>query len=49
MPVINYEPTGINTRVSIGEGVPTLVGTMTTGRSDESYIVVVTVRPNTGH
>jgi hypothetical protein len=49
VPVINYEPTGINTRVSIGEGVPTLVGTMTTGRSDESYIVVVTVRPNTGH
>jgi hypothetical protein len=49
MPVINYEPTGINTRVSIGEGVPTLVGTMTTGRSDESYILVVTVRPNTGH
>jgi hypothetical protein len=46
MPVINYEPTGINTRVSLGAGIPTLVGTMTTGRSDESYIVVVTVRPD---
>jgi hypothetical protein len=49
VPVINYEPTGINTRVSISEGIPTLVGTMTTGRSDESYILVVTVRPNTTH
>jgi hypothetical protein len=48
MPVINYEPTGINTKVSINEGVPTLVGTLTTGRSDESYILVLTIRPNAG-
>lgn len=48
-PNINYEPTGISTGVSILEGVPTLVGTMTTGRSDESYILVVTIRPTTGH
>lgn len=45
VPVINYEPTGINTRVSISEATPTLVGTMTTGRTDESYIVVVNIRP----
>lgn len=44
-PVINYEPTGINTRVSINEGTPTLVGSMTTGRTEESYIVVANIRP----
>jgi hypothetical protein len=45
-PVINYESTGIHTEVSIGEGIPTIIGTMTTGRADESFILVITIKPS---
>jgi hypothetical protein len=48
-PVINYEPTGINTSISVSEGVPTLVGTITTSRADESYFLVLTIKPATDH
>ena len=44
LPVFIYESTGINTQVSLRENTPTVIGTMTTGRGDESFILVLVVR-----
>lgn len=46
-PVINYEPVGITTEMSIREGSPTVVGTMTTNRPDELFILVVSLKRTT--
>jgi hypothetical protein len=47
-PVISYEPIGVTTELSVREGVPTIVGTMTTSRSNESLILVLFVKKNSG-
>jgi hypothetical protein len=43
-PVIQYEDTGINTQMSVREGVPTLVGTLNTSRPGQLFVIVITVR-----
>lgn len=44
--VINYESIGLTLqRVSLPENVPTLVGTLSTPKSDEAIFLVLTVRP----
>lgn len=43
-PVIQHEPVGITTEVSLRDGTPTVVGTLTTNRPDELLVVVLTVR-----
>jgi hypothetical protein len=43
-PVIQYEDTGITTQMSVREGEPTVVGTITTGRPEEIFVLVVTIK-----
>lgn len=43
-PVISYEPVGITTSLSFRENTPTIVGTITTPNSNESLVIVVTMR-----
>ena len=43
-PVINYEPTGISTEISLREATPTIIGTLSTSRADEVMVLVLTVR-----
>ena len=44
--VINYESIGISLqRVSLPENAPTLVGTLSTPKADETIFLVLTVRP----
>ena len=43
-PVIQYEDTGLNTQMSVREGVPTLVGTLNTSRPGQLFVIVITVR-----
>jgi len=43
-PVINYEPTGLNTDISIREGEPAIVGTLNVGPSGDVIILVITAR-----
>ena len=43
-PVINYEPTGITTEISLREATPTIIGTLSTSRADEVMVLVLTVR-----
>ncbi|HVG35791.1 MAG TPA: hypothetical protein VM911_22255 [Pyrinomonadaceae bacterium] len=43
-PVINYEAVGISTEMSIHEGVPTLVGTLTTSRPEELMILLISMK-----
>ena len=43
-PVINYEPTGITTDVSIREGEPVIVGTLNIGPSGDAIILVVSAK-----
>ena len=43
-PIIQYEPVGINTELSLREGTPTVVGTMTTSRPNESLILLLSVK-----
>ncbi len=43
-PVIQYEDTGINTEMSVREGEPTVVGTISTNRPDELFVLVITVK-----
>lgn len=45
-PTINYEPVGLTTEMSLREGTPTLIGTLTTARPDELLILVVSVKRN---
>jgi hypothetical protein len=43
-PVIQYEDTGVTTQMSVREGEPTLVGTLSTSRPGQLFIIVITVR-----
>ena len=43
-PVIQYQDTGISTEMSVREGVPTVVGTMTSSQPGEAFILVVTLK-----
>lgn len=40
-PVINYEPTGLNTDISMREGEPVVVGTLNVGPSGDAIILVI--------
>ena len=43
-PVIQYQDTGITTEMSVREGTPTVVGTMTSSQPGESFILVMTLK-----
>ena len=43
-PVIQYQDTGISTEMSVREGTPTVVGTMTSSQPGESYVLVMTLK-----
>ncbi len=43
-PIINYEPTGLNTDISMREGEPVIVGTLNVGPSGDAIIVVMSAR-----
>jgi hypothetical protein len=43
-PMINYEPTGLNTDVSMHEGEPVIVGTLNVGPSGDAIILVMSAR-----
>jgi hypothetical protein len=43
-PVVNYQPAGITTRISLREGTPTIVGTLNTNRPDQTLILVISVK-----
>lgn len=43
-PIINYEPTGLNTDISMGEGEAVVVGTLNVGPSGDAIILVVSAR-----
>lgn len=46
-PVINYEPTGVSTDVSMREGEPVIVGTLNMGPSGDAIILVVSAKRTT--
>ncbi len=43
-PVIQYEPTGITTQVSLHEGTPAIIGTSPTGQSDELFVLAASIK-----
>lgn len=43
-PIINYEPTGLNTDISMREGEPVVVGTLNVGPSGDAIILVMSAR-----
>ncbi len=43
-PVINYEPTGLDTHISMREGEAVIVGTLNVGPSGDAIILVVSAR-----
>jgi hypothetical protein len=43
-PVINYQPVGLRTDISISEGVPVIAGTLNVGPSGDAIIVVVSAK-----
>ncbi|CAN5445306.1 hypothetical protein BH20ACI3_BH20ACI3_20920 [soil metagenome] len=43
-PIINYEPTGLNTDISMREGEPVIVGTLNVGPSGDAIILVMSAR-----
>ncbi len=43
-PVINYEPTGLNTDISMREGEPVIVGTLNVGPSGDAIILVISAQ-----
>ncbi|HEY6803681.1 MAG TPA: hypothetical protein VI306_08890 [Pyrinomonadaceae bacterium] len=43
-PVIDYEPTGLSTDISIREGEPAVVGTLNVGPSGDAIILVVAAK-----
>jgi hypothetical protein len=47
VPLIGYEYSEVATAISLREGVPTVVGTMTTGRPHEEVVLVLLLRRNT--
>ena len=42
--IINYEPTGLNTDISMREGEPIIVGTLNVGPSGDAIILVISAR-----
>jgi len=44
VPSISYEQTGLNTDISMREGVPVIVGTLNAGPSGDAIILVVSAR-----
>jgi DNA polymerase III psi subunit len=46
-PIINYEPTGLNTDISMQEGEPVIVGTLNVGPSGDAIILVISARRTT--
>lgn len=44
VPVVQYEPTGISTDITVQEGTPTIVGTLNVGPSGDALIIVVSAR-----
>lgn len=42
--VVQYENTGINTQLSMPEGEPTVIGTLTTTRPDEGLVLVLVIK-----
>lgn len=47
-PIIQYEQIGITTELSLREGTPTVIGTMTTSRPNESLILLLSLKKNMG-
>lgn len=43
-PIINYETVGISTEMSVREGTPTLVGTLSTNRPEELMLLLITMK-----
>jgi hypothetical protein len=43
-PIINYEPTGLNTDISMREGQPVIVGTLNLGPSGDAIILVISAQ-----
>jgi len=43
-PIINYEPTGLNTDISMREGEPVIVGTLNIGPSGDAIILVMSAK-----
>ncbi|MDQ5846653.1 MAG: hypothetical protein M3539_15310 [Acidobacteriota bacterium] len=43
-PIINYEPTGLNTDISMQEGEAVIVGTLNVGPSGDAIILVMSAR-----
>lgn len=43
-PIMSYEPTGLNTDISIREGEPVVVGTLNVGPSGDAIILVMSAR-----
>jgi hypothetical protein len=43
-PIINYESTGLNTDISMREGEPVVVGTLTIGPSGDAIILVISAK-----
>ena len=44
LPVIQYEPIGLRTDISMPEGVPVIAGTLNVGPSGDAIIVVISAR-----
>jgi hypothetical protein len=43
-PVINYQPVGLRTDISMSEGVPVIAGTLNVGPSGDAIIVVISAK-----
>jgi hypothetical protein len=43
-PIFNYEPTGLNTEISMREGEPVVVGTLNVGPSGDAIILVISAQ-----
>lgn len=46
-PIINYEPTGVATDISMREGEPVVVGTLNVGPSGDAIILIVSAKRTT--
>ncbi|PYS21005.1 MAG: hypothetical protein DMF72_18865 [Acidobacteria bacterium] len=44
MPIVNYEPIGLRTDISMREGVPVIAGTLHMGPSGDALVVVVSAK-----
>ena len=43
-PVVNYQPVGLRTDISMSEGVPVIAGTLNVGPSGDAIIVVISAK-----